>query len=279
MACGGAIRGLRGYGVLAAVPLLLATACGGGGAGGGDAAKGRPSASPSAGTATGKGGKETPGATGEPVIDADPARLPTTRKAALDLIGQVIADPEDFGPGVVPRTPYESGPDTWPVLDADCVWQQREPGRGILATLTRSFEVPAGKGKGPLRLAAIVTVHRTDDGARWEMAESIEESMRCPTQQLRQGEFIGGLGAGALARGEANQTNSEDSLMESGEYRSTELGGPHPYFWEQDQILRFTFAVTSKGSRGWADGKVGDLAVRAQSAMLIRLDEAVGKKG
>ncbi|MET9662818.1 hypothetical protein [Streptomyces sp. NPDC006510] len=258
---------------------MLATACGGSDGGGGDAAKKRPSASPSASTAAGKDGKESPGATGEPVIDADPARLPTTRKAALDLTGRVIADPEDFGPGVVARSPYESGPDTWPVLDADCVWQQREPGRGVLATLTRSFEVPAGRGKGPLRLAAIVTVHRTDDGARWEMAESLEESMRCPTQQLRQGEFIGGLGAGALARGEANQVNSEDTLVESGEYRSAEPGGPYPYFWEQDQILRFTFAVTAKGAKGWTDDEIGDLGVRAQSAMLMRLHEAVEKKG
>ncbi|MFF8612927.1 hypothetical protein [Streptomyces sp. NPDC015350] len=256
-----------------AVPLLLATACGGGHGGDGGATKKRPSASEAAAPAKG-----APGATGEPVIDADPARLPTTRKAALGLIGKVIADPDDFGPGIVARTPYESGPDTWPVLDADCVWQQGDPGRGILATLTRSFEVPAAKDKGPLRLAAIVTVHRTDDGARWEMAESIEESMRCPTQQLRQGEFIGGLGAGALGRGEANQTNSEDSLMESGEYRSTELGGPHPYFWAQDQILRFTFAVTAKGAKGWAEGEVDEIAFRAQGAMLIRLHEAVGKK-
>ncbi|MGW2106537.1 hypothetical protein [Streptomyces sp. NPDC001948] len=266
------MRGWRGCGVLAAAPLLLATACGGGGGG---TAKDRPSASPSA---TGTTGKETPDATDGPVIDADPARLPATRKAALDLIGRVIVDPDDFGPGVVARRPYESGQDTWPVLGADCVWQQAEPGRGVLATLTRSFEVPAGKGKGPLRLAAIVTVHRADDGARWEMAESLEESMRCPTQQLRQGEFIGGLAATALGRGEANQGNSEDALMESGEYRSAELGGPHPYFWEQDQILRFTVAVTAKGAKGWTDTEIGDLGVRAQSTMLIRLNEAVARK-
>ncbi|MFE7110022.1 hypothetical protein ACFU98_02310 [Streptomyces sp. NPDC057575] len=267
-------RGWRGCGVLAAVPLLLVTACGGGGGG---AAKDRPGASPSATGTTAAVGR-TPDATGKPVIDADPARLPATRQAALDLIGRVIADPDDFGPGVVARRPYESGPDTWPVLGSDCVWQQAEPGSGVLATLTRSFEVPAGKGKGPLRLAAIVTVHRTDDGARWEMAESLEESMRCPAQQLRQGEFIGGLAATALGQGEANQVNSEDALMESGEYRSAELGGPHPYFWEQDQILRFTVAVTAKGAKGWTDAEIGDLGVRAQSVMLIRLDEAVAKK-
>ncbi|MFE6665309.1 hypothetical protein ACFVFH_17330 [Streptomyces sp. NPDC057697] len=264
------MRGALGRGATVLVPLLLVTACSGGGDTG--AAKERPSATPAHGTAPAK----TPDA--GPLIDADPARLPTTRKAALDLIGRVIAHPDSFGPGVVARQPYESGPDTWPVLGTDCVWRQEKPASSVLATLTRSFEIPAGRGRGPLRLAAIVTVHRTDDGARWEMAESLEETMRCPTQQLRQGEFIGGLGAGALARGEANQVSSEDTLMESGEYRSDELGGPHPYFWEQDQTLRFTVAVTAKASKGWTADDLTELGVRAQSAMLIRLGEAVAKK-
>ncbi|MFF2012802.1 hypothetical protein ACFVWY_27515 [Streptomyces sp. NPDC058195] len=276
MARGGPVRTWRGYGVLAAVPLLLATACGGGG---GDGDGGRPAKQSPSTTGTPATGKGTPRATDGPVIDADPARLPTTRTTALALVRQVIADPGDLGPGIVARTPYESGPDAWPVLGADCVWQQRAPGNGVLATLTRSFEMPAARGKGPLRLAAIVTVHRTDDGARWEMAESIEESMRCPTQRLRQGETISGLGAGALAQGEANQTNSEDSLMESGEYRSDGLGGPYPYVWAQDQILRFTFAMTAKGAKGWAADEIDAIVFRTQSAMLIRLGEAIGKKG
>ncbi|MCX5108613.1 hypothetical protein OOK13_08735 [Streptomyces sp. NBC_00378] len=130
--------GWRGYGVLAAAPLLLATACGGG------AAKDQPGASPPAPRATAAVSR-TPDATGKPVIDAAPARLPATRQSALDLIGRGIADPDDFGPGVVARRPYESGPDTWPVLGTDCVWQQAEPGSGVLTTLTRSVEVPAGQ--------------------------------------------------------------------------------------------------------------------------------------
>ncbi|MFB7917365.1 hypothetical protein [Streptomyces sp. NPDC056061] len=261
---------MRGYGAVLLACTLLA-ACSG--------ARGNPH-----GAATGTGpGDASPTARadgdGGPIVDADPARLPATREAALALIRRVIADPESFGPGVIPRSPYESGPDTWPVLGADCVWRQRKPGSGVLATLARSFELPAGGGKGPLRFAAIVTVHRTDEGARWEMAESLEESMRCPTQQLRQGEFIAGLGAGAMLRGEGARVNSEDALMESGEYRSAELGGPYPYFWHQDKILRFTMAVTSKGARGWTEGEISTLGNQAQAAMLIRMQDAVAKKG
>ncbi|MFE7463914.1 hypothetical protein ACFU6R_07395 [Streptomyces sp. NPDC057499] len=276
MARGGPERTWRGYGVLAAVPLLLATACGGGGGG---PAKTSPSATGATATGATATGRAAPGATDGPVVDADPARLPATRKAARALIGKAIAGPDDFGPGVVARTPYESGPDTWPVLGTDCVWQQRPPGHGILATLARSFEIPAARSKGPLRLAAVMTVHRADDGARWEMAESLEETMRCPTQQLRQGESISGVGATALALGEGGQVTSDDSLMEDGQYRSAELGGPYPYVWMQSQTLRFTYAVTARGGEGWARGEIDEVAVRGQAAMMNRLGDAIGRKG
>ncbi|MEV7947167.1 hypothetical protein AB0O74_09330 [Streptomyces rubiginosohelvolus] len=210
--------------------------------------------------------------------DPDPARFPTTRAAALDLIDRVIADPDSFGPGVVKRSPYESGPDTWPVLGEDCVWQQRKPGHSVLATLTRSFEVPAAAGKGPVRLGAVVTVHRTRQDAAWEMAESIEETMRCPTQQLREGELIGSMVAAALFGGEATQTNSEDALSEVGEYRSSELGGPHHYAWQQAQTLQFTVAVTGKGAKGRTRDEIDNLVVQAQAAMLVRLESAVEKQ-
>ncbi|MFF2651543.1 hypothetical protein [Streptomyces sp. NPDC058045] len=212
------------------------------------------------------------------VIKPDPARVPKTRAAALDLIHRVIADPDNFGPGVVKRTPYESDPATWPVLGEDCVWQQKKPGADVLATLTRSFEVPASGSKGPIRLAAVITVHRTRADARWEMAESIEETMRCPTQQLRDGEQIGSMMAGALFGGEGNQTNSEDTLDEMGKYQSTELGGPYHYVWLQAQALQFTVAVTGKGAKGRTQQEIDGPVARAQAMMLVNLASAVEKR-
>lgn len=179
---------------------------------------------------------------------------------------------------MVKRSPYESGPATWPVLGEDCVWQRRKPADSVLATLTRSFEVPASAGKGPLRLAAVVTVHRTREDAAWEMAESIEESMRCPTQTLREGELIGPLLAAALLGGEATQRSSEDSLMETGQYHSSELGGPHHYSWQQAQTLQFTVAVTGKGAKGRTAEEVDELVVQAQAVMLAQLESAVEKQ-
>lgn len=238
----------------------------------------RRDASASAAPGSGDGTDAEPSAEPSETLDPDPARLPRTRAAALDLIDRVIADPDSFGPGVVKRSPYESGPDTWPVLGEDCVWQQRKPGHSVLATLTRSFEVPAAAGKGPVRLGAVVTVHRTREDAAWEMAESIEETMRCPTQQLREGELIGSMVAAALFGGEATQTNSEDALSEVGEYRSSELGGPHHYAWQQAQTLQFTVAVTGKGAKGRTEKEIDDLVVQAQAAMLVRLESAVEKQ-
>ncbi|WP_413105580.1 hypothetical protein [Streptomyces sp. Inha503] len=49
----------------------------------------------------------------------------------------------------------------WSVLDDDCAWHQQPLPRDVLATLTRSYEIPANGAKGPLRLSAVVTVHRT----------------------------------------------------------------------------------------------------------------------
>ncbi|MGA5472180.1 hypothetical protein ACPCUK_25840 [Streptomyces arboris] len=275
MGCQGPL-GVRWFGgrgrrvpVLVIVPVLLAGCSGGGG----DSPrtedrKVTDSAGPSADATPASGGPAEP----------DPARLPRTRAAALDLIGQVIAGPDSFGPGVVKRSPYESGPAAWPVLGADCVWKQGKPAGTVLATRTRYFEVPAAPGKGPVRLAAVVTVHRTREDAAWEMAESIEETMRCPTQQLTADEQIGNMVAAALLGGTEVQRESDDALTESGEYRSTELGGPHPYTWQQAQTSQVTVAVTGKGAKGRTEKEIDALVTQAQATMLVRLESAVEKQ-
>ncbi|MFE9727824.1 hypothetical protein ACFYQ5_30735 [Streptomyces sp. NPDC005794] len=263
------LSSLHRHGIPVLAPLVLLVACSSGGAG-----------TPSAGTpdASAAAGPSADTASPSRVLDADPARLPRDREAALDLIGRVIADPDSFGPGVVRRSPYESGPATWPVLGADCAWHQEKPAGNVLATLTRSFEVPAAQGKGPVRLSAVVTVHRTREDARWEMAESIEETMRCPTQQLQEGERIGSMVSAALLGGESGQTTSEDALSESGQYSSTALGGPHAYVWQQAQSLRFTVAATGKGAEGRTEEEISDLVVQGMATMLVRIESAVEKQ-
>lgn len=268
MVCGGPIRR---YGVLVLAPMVLVACSSSGGSPGGEGKSTRATGSASADPGS---GPEDAG-----VIDVDPARLPTSRKDALDLIGRVIAAPDTFGPGVVKRSPYESDPASWPVLGTDCVWQQKKPMRSVLATRSRSFEVPAAGGKGPLRLSAVVTVHRTRADAQWEMAESVEETMRCPTQQLRKGELIGSMVSATLTQGESSQNNSEDDLIEVGQYQNAELGGgPYPYSWSQAQSLQFTLAVTGKGAKGWSQDEIDALTVQAQATMLEQLKSVVEKQ-
>ncbi|MFG2591854.1 hypothetical protein [Streptomyces sp. NPDC048438] len=257
------------YAIPVLAPLMFLAACSSGDGGTPSAGKADPSA---------KGGPGPDTASPTPVVDADPARLPRDSETALDLIGKVIADPDSFGPGVVRRRPYESGPATWPVLGADCVWHQEKPARNVLATLSRSFEVPAAQGKGPVRLSAVVTVHRTREDAQWEMAESLEETMRCPTQQLQEGEKIGSMVSGVLTGGEGGQSTAEDMLTETGEFTSTELGGPHVYDWQQAQSLQFTVAATGKGAEGRTGQEISDLVAQGLATMLVRIGSAVEKQ-
>ncbi|MFJ4855253.1 hypothetical protein [Streptomyces sp. NPDC088730] len=255
-------------------PLVLVACSSGGGSPGGEGRSTR-----ATGVATSEPAPDiTSGIEDTGDIEADPARLPTSRDEALAFIDLVIADPASFGPDVIRRSPYESDPATWPVLGTDCVWQQQKPLSSVLATRGRSFEVPAAGGKGPVRLSAVVTVHRSREGARWEMAESVEETMRCPTQQLQKGELIGSLVAAALPHGEGGQVNSADALTEIGQYKSSTLGGPFPYVWQQAQTLQFTVAVTGKGAKGRTEEELDELTNQAQAAMLLRLKSAVEKQ-
>ncbi|MFE2204464.1 hypothetical protein ACFXAR_04950, partial [Streptomyces rubiginosohelvolus] len=65
---------------------------------------------------------------------------------------------------------------------------------------------------------------------------------------------------------------------EVGEYRSFELGGPHPYAWQQAPTLQFTVAVTGEGAKGRTRDEIDDLVVQAQAALPARLESAVEKQ-
>ncbi|MGW3954336.1 hypothetical protein ACWEKM_26170 [Streptomyces sp. NPDC004752] len=231
---------------------------------------------PSASTpATKTGATTTAGPSPTTLVDSDPAKLPTTTAQATALIRDVIPDPAAFGPGAVRRTPYESDPRRWAVLGDDCVWHQQTLPKDIVATLTRSYEIPASGAKGPLRLSAVVTVHRTAEQADWENAEVLEEMMRCPTQQLRSDEVITSLNDVPNSFGESGNEYAEDSLTELGSYTGAEVGGPHPYLWEQTRIGQFTLAVSAKGAKGWDRSDLFDRLRDPHVGMRTRLRAAI----
>ncbi|MFE4670456.1 hypothetical protein ACFRI7_33540 [Streptomyces sp. NPDC056716] len=192
------------------------------------------------------------------VVDIDPAKVPRTAAQATALIRDIIAEPVAFGPGTERQSPYESDPRSRPVLRDDCVWEQRPLPDDILATLTRSYEIPAAGGDGPLRLSAVVTVHRTAEQADWENAEVLEEMMRCPEQRLRSDEMVGSLTDVPAALGDLGNGFADDSLTETGEYTNAQEGGAHPYVWRQTRIGQFTLAVSAKGAVGWSQAELLD---------------------
>ena len=252
---------------------LLLTGCSGAGGGGTAEPAGSQQVTASGDTRS----SPTPSPTSTPSAGAsptgldftpDPARAPKTRAEGLRLARAIAAVPVDLGPGFVKRSPYESDPAFWPVLNANCVWQREPLPATVLASLTRYSEVPAEDGKGPIRIAAVVTVHRTATSADWEMAETLEEALRCPDQQLRQGERISGLFSQSSAFGLVGNVNSEDALTESGKYYSDELGGPYYYYWIQNRLAQVTMAVVGRGAKGRTEDEVDAAILQGTSRML-----------
>ncbi|MCX4908412.1 hypothetical protein [Streptomyces sp. NBC_00878] len=257
---------------------LLLAACSGGGGGDKDDGTAKPAGSGPTGSEGATASADTrsspaPSPTSSAsaaVLDftPDPGRAPKTRAEALRLARAVAAEPADWGPGFVKRNPYESDPGFWPVLNAKCVWQREPLPATVLASLTRYSELPAEDGKGPIRIAAAVTVHKTATAADWEMAETLEEALRCPDQQLRQGERISDLFSQASAFGLLGNINSEDTLTESGKYYSDELGGPLYYYWMQNRLAQVTMAVVGRGAKGRTDEEVDAAMLQGVGRML-----------
>jgi hypothetical protein len=203
----------------------------------------------------------------------DPKRAPKTPADGLRIARAVAAGPESFGPGHVRGTPYESDPARWAVLDEDCVWQRAPLPAGVLASLTHYIELPAEGAKGPMRFAATVTVHRDVSGADWELARTLEEALRCPDQQLSQGEKLTGLISRGVVFGSGANGYAEDTVAESGEYRSDALGGPHFYYWDQSRIGQVTTAVVGKAAKGRGQQEMHAGMQQAIGVMLNRVEE------
>ncbi|GHH27833.1 hypothetical protein [Streptomyces rubradiris] len=229
-------------------------------------------------TGTENGGAAGTGPSPTAAVDADPARLPRTRAEAAALVRGIMPGPSAFGPGTVRREPYESDPRRWAVLGDSCVWEQRALPEDVLASLTRHYEIPARGGRGPLRLSAVVTAHRSAERADWENAEVLEEMMRCPSQLLRPGEVLRDLTDVPNALGDSGNGFADDVLAESGTYTGDDVGGPHPYVWEQTRIGQFTLAVSARGAKGWTKRGLLDLLREPHATMRTSLRGAIERR-
>ncbi|MFE6284752.1 hypothetical protein [Streptomyces sp. NPDC057877] len=223
------------------------------------------------------GGETEPEPVTSPTIQADPDKQPGTEAEARALIRRVIGGPELFGSQAERGTPYESDPSRWAVLGEDCVWQREVLPDDVLATLTRHYVIPAGGGKGTVRMSATVTVHRTALDAAWEQAGMLEEALGCQEQTLRQGERLVELTSSAHAAGEGGNNHSDDLLIESGQCVSDTHGGPYPYDWQQAQQGSVVISTSVCGGRGRDEAELSDMAGGALPTMMVRLQDEIGR--
>ncbi|MFE3021414.1 hypothetical protein [Streptomyces sp. NPDC059256] len=204
----------------------------------------------------------------------DPAKAPKTEADARRLAEAAIAGPELWGPGFVKRTPFLSAPGHWPVLDDGCVWQGGTRPPGVLYSLTSYSERPGASGKAPLRVAATITVHRDAEGADWEMADTLEEALRCPEQKLREGERITQLMSLGSVYGTGSNFTSEDSIGEIGKYHNAAVGGPpQEYGWFQSRLGQVTVALVTKGAEGFSPQEIATSRVEVMVRMMGRVEK------
>ncbi|MFI9112351.1 hypothetical protein [Streptomyces venezuelae] len=207
----------------------------------------------------------------------DPQRAPKTEAAARRLALAVVAGPDAWAPGYVKRTPHLSDPDYWPVLGATCSWETGTRPADVLASVTAYSELPAAGGKGALRVAATVTVHRTESDADWEMASTLEEALRCPDQKLRDGERITELMSLGNPFGVGGNATADDALREGGSYINDAVKGKQFYSWYQSRIGQVTVAAVVKGAPGYSEMNDGTMTGTSQAqvrALVTMLDRA-----
>ncbi len=209
----------------------------------------------------------------------DPKRAPKTEADARRIALAVVAGPDAWGPDYVKRTPHLSDPAYWPVLGADCSWGTGTRPATVLYSVTAYSEIPADGALGNLRVAATVTVHRTEADADWEMAGTLEEALRCPDQKLRDGERISDLISLGNPFGVGGNFTAHDSLGERGTYLNDAVKGKQFYGWYQSRIGQVTVATVVKGAPGYSEqegsGTVGTVTAQVQAlvTMLQRAED------
>ncbi|WP_234437009.1 hypothetical protein [Streptomyces maremycinicus] len=226
-------------------------------------ASGAPSASPSAG-----------GASALTPFEADPARVPRTRPQAEALAATVALRPEGWGPDFRAQRPAESTPGTAAVLDAQCRWVRQGLPQGVLASLSRYSEIPAGAGKGELKVMAAVTVHATARDADERLADTLEEPLRCREQQVRSDERITELMSAAIPYGQGRNTYADDQVVEMGSYLTG--SSTQTYRWYVTRLGTVTLAVSIKGAQGYTKAQLDQFASNANVTMLNSVEFELG---
>ncbi|MFH9857938.1 hypothetical protein [Streptomyces sp. NPDC017202] len=209
-------------------------------------------------------------------FEADPARVPRTKRQAEALVEAVVLEPKAWGAGFRAQRPEASTPGTVAVLDAQCRWERRTLPGSVLASRSRYSELPGTAGKGEITATAAVTVHTTVAAADEQLATTLEEPLRCREQQVRTDERISGLMSTGSPYGQGGNTYADDQVVEIGSYVTGD--GEQPYRWYVTRLGTVTLAVSVKGAAGYSNAELNQYASRATAAMLDRVQFELGGK-
>ncbi|MFJ3840918.1 hypothetical protein ACWGHM_03645 [Streptomyces sp. NPDC054904] len=280
-------RALTGAGALggALVASLLLTGCGKDAGG----AEPGPGTSGTAVTATPSGtvGTGPPAGTPAPVpsgstppgtlptaytFTPDPARVPHTAEEARRFTRAAALDPDSWSAGMVRHDPYEGGGDR-PVLSADCAWSRGPLPADVLDSHTRRIDMPAKDGKGRVLGSVTLTVHRDVAAADRDMRDTVQQSFRCPDQDLGGGQFLRGLMS--MHQPKESVLNADASMFESGKFIPAEAGGPgapQGYVWTKSRIGSVVMALSVKGAQGYETRDLLLLAAEGGAKALYRVE-------
>ncbi|WP_417159536.1 hypothetical protein, partial [Streptomyces cyaneofuscatus] len=199
----------------------------------------------------------------------DPARVPRTAAEARRLTRNAALGENDWTAGMVRGTPYETA-GTWTVLADSCVWSRSALPDGVLDSFTRRLDVPAQDGKGRVKGSVTVTVHKTVEGADREIKDTVQESFRCPAQELGGGQRLSGLMS--LQFDQKDVRNADASLFEAGKYTGPGSGGTQDYVWSKSRIGPVTTAVSVKGAKGYQNSDLLRIAAEGGAKVLYRVE-------
>ncbi|MFI5685299.1 hypothetical protein [Streptomyces sp. NPDC051636] len=217
------------------------------------------------------------GSTATPVFTPDAGLVPRTSRDGQRLVDSVVFAPGDWGRGFVAQDPAESTPGTWAVLDDSCRWAREKAPRGVLAGLSRYSLLPAGGGKGAVKVTAAATAHSSVLGADEQLSTTLEEVLRCPEQQPRADERITGLNSLGTPFGTREQDYADDSVLEAGQY--VEKGGAaQPYEWMVARLGKVVVAVSVTGGKGHTEHELQQLGATALGRMLGRVQQRLKEK-
>ncbi|MFF4257861.1 hypothetical protein ACFY1L_42410 [Streptomyces sp. NPDC001663] len=276
-------RGIRGSWVTLWVAGSLLAGCSAQGA---DNGASRASGSPAVSASPGVSAGASPSAGATPsgnssaaasVFTPDASLVPRTAKDGRRLAASVVLAPDDWGRGYVARTPAESAPGTWAVLNEDCRWEREKLPRGVLASTSRYSRLPAGQGKGAVKVTAVATVHASALGADEQLSTTLEEVLRCPEQRPRSEERITGLMSLGTPFGAREQEYADDSVLEAGTYAENG-GSAQPYRWMVARLGTVVVAVSVTAGTGYTEPEINQMGSKALAQMLTRIEQRLKEK-